>query len=397
MAVTTLQPVQQFLNPLVNPNALEPLNHGKKGYEVFGFAPYWTFNKLDNVDFNTLTTFAYFGIPVESTGDLDQTDTGYATFQSQHATEIFKKAHRYGTRVVLTITQMDNPTILAFLDNPAAQQNAINQTVQLVHDRGIDGVNVDFEYQGDPGYAYRDQFSTFIKDLTIAMHKKVPSSKVSVSVYATAAKDPKLDDIPTLAKNADDIFMMAYDFATAGSDTAMPTDPLYGYKQGKYWYDVSTAVEDFLKIMPAKKLILGVPYYGYNYPVYSPQVNATTLPYWSASPLTQTYEIAENSVTEASNTKVISGWDDVGKVSYKAYYDSYNGTWRMIFLDDSRSLAYKYDFAKDKKLAGVGMWALGFDDGSSDLWAVLQQEFGTKLADAKAQARPIKEITYAGL
>src|SRR5581483_12122748 len=26
----------------------------KQGYEIFGFAPYWNLNKLDNVDFTTL-------------------------------------------------------------------------------------------------------------------------------------------------------------------------------------------------------------------------------------------------------------------------------------------------------------------------------------------------------
>ena len=32
-------------------NQLKTLSHGKKGYEVFGFAPYWTFNNLQNIDF----------------------------------------------------------------------------------------------------------------------------------------------------------------------------------------------------------------------------------------------------------------------------------------------------------------------------------------------------------
>src|SRR5579884_1727705 len=43
---------QKFFSPLVSP--LRPLQAGKGGYEVFGFAPYWTFDKLDNVNFNVL-------------------------------------------------------------------------------------------------------------------------------------------------------------------------------------------------------------------------------------------------------------------------------------------------------------------------------------------------------
>jgi len=52
----------------------------------------------------------------------------------------------------------------------------------------------------------------------------------------------------------------------------------------------------------------------------------------------------------------------------------------MIFLDDSKSLKIKYQFAKEKNLAGVGMWALGFDDGKHELWNLLNLEFGNMLA-----------------
>ena len=54
----------------------------------------------------------------------------------------------------------------------------------------------------------------------------------------------------------------------------------------------------------------------------------------------------------------------------------------MIFLDDPKSLSIKYNFAKSKKLGGVGIWALGFDDGRQELWTALRSAFGTKLADS---------------
>lgn len=362
------------------------LEKEKSTHEVFGFAPYWTFNKLDNVDFDVLTTFAYFGIDVFGDGNLDTFNTGYEVFQSDKATEIFKKAHRHGSRVVLTLTQMDNFEIETLLDNPEGQEMAIKEAVLLVKKRGIDGINVDFEYNGDPGQDYRNKFTSFVSTLTQKMHSEVSSSKVTVSVYAASVKDPKIYDIGALSKISDGIFMMAYDFAVTGSDNAIPTSPLYGYKEGKYWYDVSTAVEDFLKVMPADKLILGVPYYGYNYLVYEPTVNAETLPYWTwrGSPVAQTYSLVKNEV-ESQQT----GWDDLGKVGWTAYFDEYGYTWRMIFLEDSQSLGLKYDFAKDKKLKGVGMWALGFDHGKEDLWDTLRHKFGSKLADSVVVNRRI--------
>jgi spore germination protein YaaH len=362
---------------------LKPLTQNKNNKEVFGFAPYWTFHKLDNVDFQVLTTMAYFGVDVDDQGNLDKQGPGYQTFMSDYATSIFTKAHQNGTRVVLTITQMDNNTIESFLDNSSAQQNLISQATTQVKNRGIDGINVDFEYSGNPGQEYRDKFTSFIHNLTTSMHKEIPQSRVTVSVYASAGKNPMLYDIYALGKEDLKIFMMAYDFGYRGSDQVIPTAPLYGYKQGKYWYDVSTAVEDFLSLMPSDKLILGTPWYGYNYAIYgTPQVKAETRPSWSwrGTPAAQTYAIAKAEVTPQKEgiTDYKEGWDDTGKVTWKAYYVASTQTWRMIFLEDEHSLSYKYDFAKQKNLGGVGIWALGFDNGHTELWNQLAKTFGPK-------------------
>lgn len=362
---------------------LEPLKESKSTKEVFGFAPFWTINKLDNVDFDVLTTFAYFGIPVLADGSLDTTYQGYDTFRSETATHLFQKAHDHGTRVVLTITQMDNDQIELLMDDPVAQQRSINQSVDLVKKRGIDGINIDFEYMGDPGPEYRAKFSTYVKNMTDAMHAAVPSSRVTVSVYASAVKDPKIYDIAAVSTNSDGIFMMAYDFAVASSNQAIPTAPLYGYKEGKYWYDVSTAVEDFLHYMPADKLILGVPWYGYNYTVSTPRVKANTAAVWGGRGFAQTYTLVQENVSADTPgvSEYASGWDDAGKVGWKAYYDENIGAWRMVFIDDVKSFGIKIDFAKQKGLGGVGMWALGFDDGKDDFWALLNKSFGAKYAD----------------
>lgn len=380
-----------FISPL---SSLRPITNNKGNHEVFGFAPFWTFDKLDNIDFNVLTTLAYFGVPVNSNGDLDKNDYGYQVFQSNQATKLFTKAHNYSTRVVLTITQMNNWNILALLDGTYAQVNAIEQAVSEVEQRGIDGINVDFEYSGDPGEEYRSKFTQFVKDLTQKMHERVPSSRVTVSVYAGSVKEPKIYDIESLASVSDGIFMMAYDFGMQGSDNAIPTAPLYGYREGKYWYDVSTAVNDFLKLMPPQKLILGVPWYSYNYAVYEPQIKATTLPYYWARSLVQTYSSIVNSINpnKPGISNYRSGWDNTGKNAWKSYHDEYAGVWRIVLYDDVKSLGIKSDFIKNKNLGGIGIWALGFDDGKKEFWRILEEKFGIKLADNNVMRKVIYEI-----
>lgn len=363
------------------PNSLTAVSD-KKTHEVFGFAPFWTLDKLDNIDFDTLTTLAYFSVPVLGNGDLDHSDQGYITFQTPKATSIFQKAHDNGTRVVLTLTQMNNQPILALLDNSQAEGNAINQAVNLVQSRGLDGINIDFEFNGDPGELYRNKFTDFVRQLADEMHKVNPNSKVTVSVYAVSVKEPKIYDVGKLSQISDGIFMMAYDFANASSSAAMPTAPLYGASDGTYWYDVSTAVDDFLQVMPASKLILGLPWYGYNYAVYQPVVKAVTG--WRTG-IAEPYSVAQDNIKSD-----LEGWDNKGQVGWKAYL-SWN-TWRMIFLEDSRSLSLKYDFAKSKDLGGIGIWALGFDAGKKELWQTIKDKFGIKTADSSVLARAVKEV-----
>ncbi len=359
----------------------------KNAYEVFGFAPYWTLGKMDNVDFGVLTTLAYFGVGVNPDGTLDENSPGYSKFYSDFATQLFQKAHQNGTRVVLTVTQMDDDTISTFLQDGQAQKRAIESIVSTVKSRGIDGVNVDFEYVGTTDEQMKHNFSGFVSSLAKELHSSLSGSYITVSVYASSASGKKLYDLPSLSSSTDGIFMMAYDFATTGSDNAMPTAPLYGYKEGKYWYDISTAVSDFLAKMPKEKLILGLPWYGYDYPVASPAVKAQKdygyySYYWYRGRRYRTFigregAYAATYASAKSVTPDMQGWDEVAQVGWEAYKS--NDGWRMIFLDDERSLAVKYDFAKEKGLGGVGMWALGFDDGKTELWQLLESKFGKKL------------------
>lgn len=365
---------------------------GKKNrYEVFGFAPHWTINRLDNVDWSVLTTMAYFGVPVGGNGELDREDVGYTTISTPRAQEVFAKARKSGTRIVLTLTQMNNEDIRALMDDSEASKKSIRQAVEVIKDNDFDGVNIDYEYVGNPGDSYRNKFTNYVRNFKAALEKAVPGSQLTVSVYASSVREPKIYDIAKVAENSDAIFMMAYDFATAASDHVIPTSPLYGHKEGKYWYDVSTAVEDFLSVMPAEKLILGLPWYGYNYPVSEPGVKVSKYTgysyyYWyrgrrylghSGAPkaAAQTYALASQNVDEKT------GWDDNGKVGWRAYRE--DGIWRMIFVEDEKSLSIKYKFAKDNNLAGVGVWALGFDNGTTEMWQLLSREFGTQVALAQ--------------
>lgn len=390
---TTGNKLDKFLSPLAMTfQPLRPLKDAKDGKEVFGFLPSWNVNKSKNINFDVLTTLAYFDIKVNADGSLVEDDS-YQTFESGQMTQLFKKAHSQGTRVVTTLTMMDGSDIQNFLDDSTAQKTLVDQTTNLVKSRGIDGVNVDFEYFGGAGPEYKSKFTSFINSLTTEMHNTVPGSKVSVSLYASVVKAPRIYNLKDIASSSDQIVMMAYDFATLSSEEAIPTAPLYGHNKGKWWYDVSSAVEDFLTQMPASKLVMANPYYNLNFPVVQPEIKAATLSaYWGGAEH-MTYAADKENVKPDMDgvTKFVTGWDDDAKVGWKAYYSPSTGVWRMSFEEDARSLGAKYDFALSKNLAGVGVWALGNDGNNPELWDLLKQKFGLKLADNSVINRIIRD------
>jgi hypothetical protein len=58
------------------------------------------------------------------------------------------------------------------------------------------------------------------------------------------------------------------------------------------------------------------------------------------------------------------------------------------WFDNAASLEKKYNLALSYGLKGVGIWALGYDNGYTDLWQLLDNQFTT---DTTAVVNPINE------
>jgi len=69
--------------------------------------------------------------------------------------------------------------------------------------------------------------------------------------------------------------------------------------------------------------------------------------------------------------------EEVSKSRFHPFRAS-NNEYHQVWYEDSSSLAYKYDWIKEKKIGGIGIWALGFDNGHSELWKLLAEKFALK-------------------
>lgn len=335
-------------------------------HEVYGYLPYWQLNAgtAERLDYRLLTTIAFFGIGIKSDGNLDRRGWGYAAFISPHAVAVTNAAHAHGVRVVPTFQLFgwsDLTAMRRFLGSSAAQKRFIEQAVKLVVARKADGANLDFEPLPE---SLGKSFNAFVAKFRAALRKKLPRSTLVVALEA----NPAAATVKGLLPHVDQIFMMAYDYRTTSSDQAGSVAPIDG------GFSVRSHVERFLKYAPPGKVILGVPYYGYDWPVTKKAPNAEVQRNRKfGRPHAVTYATIVGYLK--ANPKVVIERDPVAKTPYFTYRDDTRKTFRQVWFEDARSIGAKYDLAISKKLAGVGIWALDNDRGRSELWTVLRKKF----------------------
>ncbi|MBU1718816.1 MAG: hypothetical protein KKA07_07050, partial [Bacteroidetes bacterium] len=318
---------------------------------VFGFHPYWNSGLEQNYDWNNLTDLCFFSYEFSPS-------TGAVTNSHSWATNsAVTTAISHGCRVHLCVSLFtDHAT---FLTNATARGALINDLILAVQSRGGQGINIDFEGISS---AQKTNFTTFISEISDAFHTQIPGSIVSVCIpYADFSSSYDVAAMSTV----DWFIIQGYDYYYSGSSTAGPVDPLYAY-QTSYNYCSSKSVNTYLKLgVNSEKFILCMPYYGRSW-----QVSSTSLP----SPATA----SGSSVTLKTRRDNASGyystelWDSS---SFMPYFNYQNGNWFQCWIDNVYSLGRKYDMVLQRNLGGIGIWALGYDDGYSDYWNLISDKF----------------------
>jgi spore germination protein YaaH len=348
-------------------------------HEVFGYLPYWRLDSTtaEQLHYELLSTIGLFGIGIKSTGDLDTAWVGYTEYVGPDAAAVTNAAHAAGVRVVPTFQLFDSgalPKLTAFLGSTEAQDRFIDQAIELMQRRLADGASLDFEPMPRE---QTPQFLAFVERFATAMRAAIPGA---ILVDAASAGAP-WELIRGLAPIVDHMFVMTYNYRWSGSKIAGAVAPLDNATR-----NVSIHIERFLANAPASKIIMGVPYYGYDWPVTSGAANATVQadPSKYGGVWSLTYKGARDFLAE--HTHIKRQYDAVEGSAYFTY-QSVSGTWRQAYYDDEQSIAAKYDFAMTQGLAGVGIWALQYDRGYEELWGVLRAKFYAPVHDTRPAGR----------
>lgn len=333
---------------------------GRPKKQVLGFFPYWMLDKHEEVSVSYLTSVSLFGLTVTDRGEIAKVtgegqDPGWAMWTDGRLDDFIQKAKKARVKVYLTFKSFDNEDIEMVSKNASYQDEFISNALFLINSKNLDGINIDFEYIGDPDEATRNGFTELITKLNQELKRQIPDSNLSIDTYLVSGGRFDLFDIQALSENMDHFVIMGYDMHTPNGD-AGPVAAMGGET------NVITYVQNYLEKVGPEKLILAVPYYGYDWPQdKSTGAGVKILPYAQ--------------IAEASKKSKIN-WNELSQTPFYSYTE--DGVSRTVHFDNVRSLGIKYDFINREELAGVGIWALGYDGYSLDLEKLIIDKFITQ-------------------
>lgn len=275
-------------------------------------------------------------------------------------------------KLLISVGGWDYSAHFSDVASTASRRSAFAEScVQLIVEQGLDGIDLDWEYPvsgGLPGTVHRPQDKQNFTLLLQAIRDKLDqqSKKDGKTYYLTiagAASTGYLNNIEvsSVAKIVDHIFLMAYDMHGPWDSYADLNAPLYTPKESspQYKTSVDSSIRAYLnRGVPASKLVLGMPLYGYRYQGVKAQNNGLYSTFSSAASVPY-YKIERDYLSNSSYRKLCH---TDGKVPY--LYG--NGT--FLSYDDADSMQDKGELARSYGLGGIGFWEL-----SQDRKAVLMQ------------------------
>lgn len=342
----------------IYPHNITPLK-GKKGilFDFYGYCPYWiNTDAYNNFRFHLLTHIAYFSVSVDTLGNLGSIPN------SNRFTILYSLSHERGVKVHMTFTLFGSSNVAKFLNKASSRQNAIAGISQMVSNYGLDGVNIDFEFVTS---SVKDSFSKFINDLYYVLLNHPDGRKeLYIAMPAVPPWYPGYD-YAYLSSRSDGLFIMGYDYHYSGSSVAGPVSPSIPSGFWGSWATASTIRSYISYGADRKKLVLGLPYYGFDWPTVSSSIGSNTRGSGSAV-------LLKNALVNAGTYGRL--WDTYSLTPWYRYYAEGDG-WHQCWYDDSFSLYLKFTQVRDSSLKGVGCWALGYDDGYDDVWNSIYSVF----------------------
>ena len=284
--------------------------------------------------------------------------------------DIVTYAKQLGLPVYPTVSDWNNaiggfdPNIMVTIDKSAASRNnAVQNLVNLAVNNGFAGIDLDVEQVGmeenGPTSADTANFSAFVTALAGALHARGLELIESVPPTDGTSNYSYVGGYNYAALGAvvDYMQVMTYDEVGPGWSSS-PSGTWPGPCSGLDWMNriISYAVTQ----VPASKILLGLPTYGYDFSTGGQQT-------WAAdtnlgTPGFAAYIAAKGATVsfDATSSTPYANW---GKVKQQSG-DFAGHAQPSLWYDNPASITAKTSLVEKYKLAGTGVWAMGYEDAT---------------------------------
>ena len=340
----------------------EDLRENKKpAREVIGFLPYWLVSKVSSDSYKYFSTLTYFGLTLDENAKIKKFDNpgekepGWHLLESGKMGSIFADFSGSGKKLSLLVFCADQEDIASIVENPVVNaHNLISEITPLMSEFGFSDLNLDIEDLSDTSSESRENFVKFVTELSRQL--KTNYYTLTVEISPTDMIRNRLTDVKEVAKVADKIVVMGYDYHYVGSFVTGPVGPLRG-AESEAEFDVETAIKLMAEVMPKEKIVLGVPTYGYEWETLGDRPRMAIIP--------GTGQVASNKRVEQileDCAECNLSWDENAKEAYLIYKNDETGTYHQIYYPSTAAMQAKVDFIKYEDLGGLADWALGYED-----------------------------------
>ena len=231
--------------------------------------------------------------------------------------------------------------------------------MSLIQFKDADGVCIDFQ-----GLHPKDKvpFVSFVDSLANTLRAWRKDASITVTLPALDAEAAY--DIAGLSKTVDRLVVMAYDCRSQASAQAGPVAPLHGSEK---WGEsgLTHSLRQYIDAgAPKNKLIAGIPYYGYKWLVNGDADPVQTIGEGTIV-LVRKYEAMDSSAYLNWDSSSVTGWLTGAPGQPQS----------QLWIDQVSSLSEKYQAIQNLGIAGVGIWALGYDHGQTKYWDLIKGYF----------------------
>lgn len=277
-----------------------------------------------------LTFLSPFSYRSDLSGNLTPTFSVNLTLSSGHRT-----ANLLTLTNLLEAGGFSSQIAHAILTDQAVQDTFLENVEALLRQGGWYGVNVDFEYV----YQFdRESYNQFLRRLAQRMHQ--------LGYIVVTALAPKISE------SQQGLLYSAHDYASHGQtvDYVVLMTYEWGYTYGPAMAvaplnQVRRVLDYATQVMPAGRILMGVPNYGYDW----------TLPFVQGTAARSLSNI--DAVALAGQVGAGIQYDQTAQSPFFRYYDG-DGRQHEVWFEDARSLRAKYALVNEYGLAGVSFWNL---------------------------------------